>query len=181
MQMSRIWRTCSWWRVCKSRWTPPCWTTRFATTHSKPRNSDSYFFGFQRSGQSASRQKTTCTTSTWMGTCPITTFSLRCCMPKEPELQPLGTETGGGGGGGGRGQKTQYSELLQAMLMTNLVLKTLNFKSIIIKYLIANKWYQGICTANCESKAAYPPKDSYERHRNGVDWTYRGSPIPTAE
>lgn len=49
-------------------------------------------------------------------------------MPREPELRPLGIETEGGGrgvrgrgGGGGRGQKTQYSELLQAMLITNLV------------------------------------------------------------
>ena len=37
----------------------------------------------------ASRQKTTCTTSTWMEMCPVITSSMKCCIPEEPTFPPL--------------------------------------------------------------------------------------------
>lgn len=73
----------------------------------------------------ASRQKTTCTTSTWMEMCPVITSSMKCCIPEEPTFPPLEACSRNRDWREKRRWRreteTECSELLQAMLITNLV------------------------------------------------------------
>lgn len=81
--MWRTWRTSTWWKASKSRLTQRCWTTSCVTTRSRRTSSVSCSSGCQRSEPSACRPKNTFTTNTWTATCPATTFSLKCYMPRE--------------------------------------------------------------------------------------------------
>ena len=116
IQMSKTWRTSSWWKASRSRSTPPCWTTRCATTRSRQRSSGSCCSASRRSGPSACRPRSTCTTSTWTGTSPTTTCWSRCCMQSERNhsRHKLGfpTKHSHGWGGGGEEQEEREEKIL---------------------------------------------------------------------
>lgn len=86
IQMSKILRTSSLWKVFRNKWMLLCWTTLCVITHSKQTNLGSFSCGYQKSGPSVCRPKNTSTTNTWTGMCRVITFSLKCCMQREHKL-----------------------------------------------------------------------------------------------
>lgn len=85
LQTWRTWRTSTWWRAFRSRWTRRCSITSCVTTLSRQINLASCCCGCLRSAPSACRPRSIFTTSTWTATCPATTYSSRCCTRNAPE------------------------------------------------------------------------------------------------
>lgn len=92
-QMWNCWRTRPLWKVSRSRWTRPCWSTPCLPILSSRTSSASWWCGCRSCAPSARRQRTTCATCTWVERCPATTCSSRCCTPSERACEVTCTRT----------------------------------------------------------------------------------------